>query len=421
MSWIDRLLSRKSSEIDSDARGQELLEIALGGAGKSKSGATVNELTAFRVSVVFSCLRVLAEGVAQVPWKVMRKSPSTVSRHPERVDAPDHPLYDLLHRRPNEWQTSFEFREQMVMHAALCGTAYAFKNYVSIGSAGRRLAELILLDPGRMRSEQQADWSLRYWAKGRDGQEREIPAESLWVVRGPSWNGITGLDVLRQAREAIGLAMSSEESQARLHAKGVRPTGIYSVESTLDAKQFKQLSDWIKTEYSGAEKTGVPMVLDRGAKWQSQSMSAVDAQHLETRAHQVSEICRFFRVLPLMAGHSDKTQTFASAEQMFLAHVVHTLMPWYERIQQSADINLLTREERAAGYYTKLVETGLLRGAMKDTAEYLYRLSAGGIMERNEARSRLDLNPLPGLDDPLTPTNMTTDPTGAPAGATTGA
>jgi len=266
-----------------------------------------------------------------------------------------------------------------------------------------------------VRAEQQEDWTIRYWAQSKAGEEREIPADDLWVIRGPSWNGVKGIDVLRQAREAIGLALSTEETQARLHSKGVRPSGVYSVDGTLNKEQYKQLQNWIRDEFSGAERTGVPMVLDRNAKWTSQSMTGVDAQHLETRAHQVTEICRFFRMLPLMVGHSDKTQTFASAEQMFLAHVVHTLMPWYERIQQSADVNLLTREERQQGYYTKLVEAGLLRGAMKDTAEYLYRLTLGGIMERNEARGKLDLNPLEGLDEPLTPTNMTTDPSGAPA------
>jgi phage portal protein BeeE len=103
---------------------------------------------------------------------------------------------------------------------------------------------------------------------------------------------------------------------------------------------------------------------------------------------------------------------------MFLSHVVHTLMPWYERIQQSAEVNLLTKADRAAGYYIKLHEAGLLRGAMKDTSEYLYRLTTAGVMERNEARAKLDLNPLVGLDDPLTPLNMTTDPAGF--GAQTG-
>ncbi|MEY2689755.1 MAG: hypothetical protein RL375_3954, partial [Pseudomonadota bacterium] len=130
MSWFDRILGRKSELIDSDPRGQQLHDILTGGNLGTKSGATINTETAFRVSVVFDCLRVLADGVAQVPWKVMRSGTSAVSRHPERSDASDHPLFDLLHRRPNEWQTSFEFREQLMLHAALCGTAYAWKNRV---------------------------------------------------------------------------------------------------------------------------------------------------------------------------------------------------------------------------------------------------------------------------------------------------
>lgn len=394
---------------------QDMLGAILSGV-TAKSGATVNRQTAFRVAVVFCCLRVLGEGVAQVPFKVMRAGRSTVSRHPERFDATDHPLYDLLHRAPNGWQTSFEFREQMVMHAALCGRAHVFKNMVNIGSRGPVVAELILLDPGRVKVVQNEDWSLTYKVTGaKSGEVKDFPQDAIWTVRGPSWDGVLGLDVLNIARDAIGLSISTEESHSKLHANGVQPSGTYSVDNTLDAKQYKQLKDWITAEFVGAKNSGIPMILGGGAKWVAQVMNGVDSQHLETRLHQITEICRFFRVLPLMVGHSDKTQTFASAEQMFLAHVVHTLMPWYERIQQSADVNLLSKADRKAGYYTKLVEAGLLRGAMKDTAEYLARLTMGGIMERNEARGKLDLNPIEGLDEPLTPTNMTTDPTGAPA------
>ncbi len=110
--------------------------------------------------------------------------------------------------------------------------------------------------------------------------------------------------------------------------------------------------------------------------------------------------------MPIMVCSSDKATTYASAEQMFLAHVVHTLAPWYERIEQAIDCQLLTDEERAQGYYVKHVTQGLLRGALKDTAEYLYRLVNIGIMSRNEARNLLEMNPLDGLDEPLTPANM---------------
>lgn len=393
-----------------------ILSAILNGSRRSKAGVSINTDTALRVSAVLGCLRVISEGVAQVPFKLLQTMPSKVSRHPEIRTATEHPLYDLLHRRPNDWQTSFEFRETMAIHAAL-GNAYAFKNVVSIGGR-RQIAELLPLESGRVQPVQHDDWSITYRVRGKTGEVREFPQEAIWHVRGPSLNGVIGLDILNLAREAIGLAIATEESQAHLHDRGVRPSGLYTVEGTLNADQYKDLKAWIEKEHAGAANVGGVMVLDRNAKFVSNVMNGVDSQHLETRNHQIPEVCRFFRVLPLMIGHSDKTQTFASAEQMFLAHVVHTLMPWYERFQQSSDVNLLTREERQQGYYTKLVEAGLLRGAMKDTAEYLYRLTMGGVMERNEARSKLDLNPLEGLDEPLTPTNMTIEPTGAPAQST---
>lgn len=408
------IFRRKSADASNDPLAS--LTSLLLGTVRSKAGVDVSRETALRVGAVFLCIRVIAEGVAQVPFKLLREQSSSISRHPQRSSATDHPLYDILHCQPNSWQTSFEYREMIVMHAALTGHAFSFINRTDVGLGGLRIVELIPLDPGRVTVKQHADWSLTYKVKGANGAEQEFPQAAIWHLRGPSWNGVDGLDVLQLAREAVGLAIASEESQALLHANGVQPSGLYSIDSTLNPEQYKSLKTWIEENNAGAKKGGV-MLLDRAAKFTSQAMTGIDAQHLETRGHQIEEVARFFRVLPIMLGYSGgKAATYASSEQMFLAHMVHTLMPWYERIQQSADVNLLTRDERRKGYYTKLVEAGMLRGALKDTAEYLYRMTMGGIMDRNEARGKLDLNPIEGLDEPLTPTNMTNDPSGAPAG-----
>lgn len=405
------IFRRKSASADP----LEALTALLLGGVSSKAGVKVTRETALRVGAVFGCIRVIAEGVAQVPFKLLQEGTSQVSRHPQRLNATNHPLFDVLHRRPNSWQTSFEYREMITMHAALAGGGFSFINRIDVGSKGLQIAELIPLDPGRVTVKQHTDWRLTYTISGANGREQEFPQEAIWHLRGPSWDGVNGLDVMQLAREAVGLSIATEESQSKLHANGVQPSGLYSVDSTLDGKQYDQLKKWIEENNAGAKRGGV-MLMDRGAKFVSQVMNGVDAQHLETRGHQIEEVARFFRVLPIMLGYSGgKAATYASSEQMFLAHMVHTLMPWYERIQQSADVNLLTREERQQGYYIKLVEAGLLRGALKDTAEYLYRMTMGGIMDRNEARSKLDLNPIEGLDEPLTPTNMTNDPSGAPA------
>lgn len=368
-------------------------EIARAGRS-SKAGQTVNLESALKVATAFACLKVLSQGCAQVPFKLFRES--QVKGLTNILPARDLDLYDLITTKPNDWQTGYEFRETLVLHAAL-GNAYVFVNRV----IGRKIAELIILNPGRMRVVQNSEYTGPvYKYTGLGGDEMEFPAETIWHLRGPSWSGFAGLDVLSQAREALGLSMATEDTHARLHSKGVRPSGIYSVDSNLSPAQYKELKAWIDKDLAGADNAGTAMILDRGAKWLSTAMTGLDAQHLETRRYQIEEVCRFFGVMPIMVGYSDKATTYASSEQMFLAHVVHTLSPWYARIEQSADANLLSKQDRSAGLYFKFVAGGLLRGASTDRANYFAKaLGSGGSqawMTPDEVRALEELNPMGG-------------------------
>jgi phage portal protein BeeE len=105
--------------------------------------------------------------------------------------------------------------------------------------------------------------------------------------------------------------------------------------------------------------------------------------------------------MPIMVGNSDKAATYASSENMFLAHVVHTLMPWYARIEQSAAVNLLSDKERASGLYFAFVAQALMRGASKDRAEYFAKaLGSGGSpawLTQDEVRALEEFNPMGGV------------------------
>jgi HK97 family phage portal protein len=350
----------------------------------SATGKHVNAATALEVSTVVACVRVIGEGIAQVPLKLMQETTGGRSRLP----AKKHPLYELLAVRPNPWQTSFEFRETLAWHVVLTGNFFAFKNIV-----GGKIKELIPFEPGMVTVMRDEFGVLTYQVTPESGRTQIFPASAIWHVRGPSWNTWMGLDAVHMAREAIGLAMATEEQHARMHKNGVQPSGVYSVEGTLDKDQNEKLRGWIEREMGGSANTGRPIVLDRSAKWLSTGLSGVDAEHLATRKHQIEEICRFLRVMPIMVGYSDKAATYASAEQMFLAHVVHTLSPWYQRIEQSIDANLLSEADRAQGYYSQFVEEGLLRGSIEATAAMLDKYVNGGLMTPNEGRAKLDMNP----------------------------
>lgn len=356
--------------------------------GPTKSGQAVNWQTALRATAVLASARVLANGIAQVPWKVMRQ------RAGGGADpATDHALYPLLSRRPSRNQTSFEFRQTLVLHLVLTGNAYVF---ISRGLGGRIL-ELIPLEPGRVAVTEDRG-ELTYTVNGADGRVARLTDREIWHTRALSWNGWMGQEPIRMAAEAIGLSLALEESHARQHANGVQPGGTYAIDGELTIEQHDKLAAWIRKQAAG-ENRGAPLILDRGAKWLAQQMSGVDAQHIETRRFQVEEQARAMGVMPIMIGAGDKAQTYASAEQNFTAHVVHSIHPLAENIEQSADVRLLDVRDDTS-LYTHLDLRGLQRGTLKDQAEYFAKgLGAGGgpaWLTQDEVRDELDRNPMGG-------------------------
>lgn len=354
----------------------------------SITGRSVTMRTAIQVATVFACCRVIGNGMAQVPFKLMQESSSG-----RRVPAKKHPLYRLLALKPNGWQTSFEFRQMLAWHIELCGKAHVFKSK----SVDGRILELIPFAPGMVTTRREADLTLKYDVVGFDGTMRTFTQDQVWHLRGPTLDGVSGLEVVSLAREAIGLAMATEEAAARLHKNGILNTGVYSVEGTLDKKQHDDLSNWVQKQFAGLQNAGKPMILDRNAKFLNASMSSVDAQSNETRKLQIEQICSFFGVLPIKVGYSDKTATFASAEEMNRAHREDCLAPRWESFEQSAVINLLSEREQEQGYYFNFTEEGMLRGSAKDTKDVILGYVNGGVLTPNEGRALLDRNP---DDDP---------------------
>ena len=356
------------------------------GGVTSSSGKDINIATATQVSTVFACCRVIGNGIAQVPLKVMRNDGD------RRIEAKELPIYDLLNSKPNRWQTSFDYRQQVMWHLLLTGNHYSF-----IHRIGSRIAELYPIDPANVTVKFDRG-VMTYEVMADSGEVMTFPAEAIWHIRGVSYNGWHGIDVIRTAAEAIGLAMSTEDATSKLHKNAIMPSGVYSVDAVLSPKDYSALASWVEKHFSGSNNAGKPLILDRAAKWQQTQMTGIDAQTLDQRRYQVEEICRFFGVNPIMVAAESKNTTYASAEQMFLAHVVHTLAPWYSLIEQSIDANLLTERQRRDGHYSNFVEEGLLRGSPEQTMMVLTKYVELGIITPDEARSKLDMNPLGNQD-----------------------
>jgi HK97 family phage portal protein len=369
----------------------ELFREVFGGR-PSSSGVTITTQRALEISTAYGCGRVISEGVAQGSPKLYLENAG------RRTVQYDNPAHQVLCVKPNDWQTSFGYIETVMFHLVFTNNHFSFKNRVG---SERRLVELVPIEPGRVTVKRANDYTLSYDVRGDDGSVQNFPAETIWHLRGPSWNSWTGMEAVKLARDALGLAIALEENQATFHRNGAKTSGLLSMENNLGIEKYAQLAAWLDKYLPGGERHQKPMILDNGASFTNMTMTAVDAQQIETRNHQVEEICRFFRVMPIMIGYSDKTATYASAEQMFLAHIVHTLTPWYLRLEQSANLNLLTPQERAQGMYFKFNANALLRGSTEARAKYFQAaMGSGGIkgwMTQNEVRA---LEELDRIDDP---------------------
>ena len=366
----------------------------------SKTGLRVTWETALQASTALACARVIAEGIAQVPLKLHRALAKGGAE-----PATDHVLYNVVGTAPNEWLTSFEWRETAGLHLAVGYRSYAYINRVE--GVRSSAVELLPLTPQQVRTERGENFRTRYFVTFKSGQaEQEVASEKILHLRGPSWNGWESLDGVRLAREAIGLALATEEHGARLFKNGAIVGGVLSTEGILQKEERAALKESWDAAQGGVGNAYKSAFLWGGLKWTPRAMQNDQAQWIEVRRFQVQEVCRHYRVLPIMVGEADKTATYASSEQMFLAHAVHTMGPWYKRIEQRLDLQLLTAEERRAGYFFRFNQAGLLRGAHRDRAEF-YRVMHGlGALNANEIRELEERNPYEGGDTYLQPLNM---------------
>ncbi len=158
---------------------------------RSAGGMRVTSMTAMQLSAVYTCVKILAETFAVLPFRMYRRGQGR-----KRTEVADHWLYKLLAIRPNPYQTPFEWKEMMEGHLALRGNAF---NEVFANRRGE-IEALIPIHPDRIKIEMLDNGSYRYRIRRVDGTEDIRPRGDIWHLRGLSSDGIVGLSPLELAR-----------------------------------------------------------------------------------------------------------------------------------------------------------------------------------------------------------------------------
>jgi HK97 family phage portal protein len=356
--------------------------------GGSTAGKIVTERSAMQMTAVYSCVRILAEAIAGLPLHLYRYTDSG-----GKEKATDHPLYLLLHDEPNPEMSSFVFRETLMTHLLLWGNAYA---QIIRNGKGEVMA-LYPLMPNKMSVERDENGQL-YYTYTRSAEEAKtaetgrvilLPKDVLHIP-GLGFDGLVGYSPIAMAKNAIGLAIATEEYGAKFFANGAAPSGVLEHPGTI--KDPQRVREAWQSQFGGSSNSGKIAVLEEGMKYTPISISPEQAQFLETRKFQINEIARIFRVPPHMVGDLEKS-SFSNIEQQSLEFVKYTLDPWVVRWEQSIARSLLSENEKKQ-YFVKFNLEGLLRG---DYASRMngYTARQNGWMSANDIRELENLDRIP--------------------------
>jgi HK97 family phage portal protein len=356
----------------------------------------IDQRTAMKYTAVFACVRVLGETLAGMPVMAYRKKEKG-----DREAANDIAIYDILHNKPNEEMSPFNFKEMCMASLNLGGNAICEKLVNKRG-------ELVGLYPYQWQntsiSRNKESNKLIYEIK--NGTEtKELRRDQIFHIPGPSFDGIVGLSPIEYVSSAIRLGLSYELFGVNFYKNGANASGVLSFPNALGDIAFERLKESFAKSYQGLANTGKPIILEEGGDFKQLTIKPADAQLIENKKFQLEDIARIYRV-PLHLIQNLDRATNNNIEHQSLEFVMYTMLPWFKRWEENISMQLLTTSERKAGYYVEFKIDSLLRGDAASRAAAYATGRQWGWLSVNDIRKLENMNPIPNGDIYLEPLNM---------------
>jgi len=383
-----------------DISSSAALEEALRTGTISDAGQPVTEATALRVAAAFACVRVRAGVIANTPLAIKQRVDDRT-----RMDATGHPVWSVMNRRPNAWQTPSQFKRMMEAHVLLRGEAYAVKSTRADGS----LVSLTPLHPDRVRKVQRSDLTLEFEWTRADGTRDTFRQDEMFHLVGLSLDGVNGLSVLGYARETIGLSLAQEQHGATVFKNGANVSAAFSLPQgrTLQPEQVESLRSQLDEHRAGGGRSGKAIVLEDGMSYQQMALNSEDAQWLASREFSRTDVCMFFGVPPHIIGiTAGNTQLGSSIDAQTQAFVTFSLEDSFTGWEEAIGLQCLDWV-RNPKLYARFTRNALVRGDIKTRWDAYVKGMQWGVMSPNDVLAAEDENPRPGGDIYYPPPNMT--------------
>lgn len=390
---MSRLLGEYSIWKDAWTGTQDIAHVG----GPSASGVSVNESSAMTFSAVWIAVTLIGEALAGMSWNVLRD----IVAGKEVVTG--HNLHSLLRTRANPDQDSYTARSFVSDCALLWGNGYA---EIDRNRQGKPIW-LWPIHPSRIKVRRAGDNQIVYEISNEIGEEPKILSQdNMFHIKGPSPNGYTGYSVIRMARESIGLGLAAEKYGASFFGNGAIPGGLVMPDKQMnDAARQKFAERWEAAYGAGGSQKRVA-VMPMGMKYEQIGIPPDDSQFLQTRAFQIDEVARWFKVPPTMLYELTNAH-FRNIEHLAIQFVTRALLPWVKRWELEADWKLLTQRQRDAGEFTKFNVNSQMRGDTNTRRDFYKAMTSMGAFSVNDVLELEDRNTIgPVGDQRFVPMNM---------------
>jgi len=326
---------------------------ALGNNAVGSVNVTVN--TAITLSAVWRAINVISSTLAGLPLKHYQINQT--GREHLRASAASRVL-----KTPNGMMTGYMFRETLTALAVGYGNGYAYIKRDEAGNA----AELLPIHPSEC-------LPIKY--KGKiyykiliDNEYITVTSDNMIHLPGLSFNGLVGFGVVTIARESLGGALATQKFGNKFYENGANIGGVLETPGELSDAAYSRLKESWNEKHHGVENTGSTAILEGGTKFTKIGIAPEEAQFLQTRQFQVTEVARWFGVPPHMLFDLERS-TNNNIEQQAMEFVTYTLLPWANRWEEELSRKLVKSNSQE----TEFIEhefNGLLRGDSKARSEY---------------------------------------------------
>ena len=340
-----------------------------------------DKIRALELSAVFGCCRVLAGTIGSLPFHVYREDKNGV-----RNKATDHPLYPLLHDKPNVYQSSMDFRQALVFGYCLFGNGFA----EIVRNTNKRVTSLIPMRADRVQIVLDGN-GLNYKYYNQNGQSEVYSPDRVLHIRNFSLDGINGVSPLRP--EIVNHGLVAQQYGRTYLQKGAVPGGTLTMPKGTKLEDIERVkNDWKKL-HQGADKAGSVAVLYDGMTYGSMGFNPQQSQFIETLEMITKQVAACYGVpLPFLMIN-DKTASFASSEQVDIQFGKHVIRPLAVSIEQSFNRSLFATEPNT---YCEMDMDALMRGDSAAQAEWFRKMAAGGFISSDEGRMKLNYSPVGG-------------------------